>query len=100
MTCGKHMLHLHMEREISEGCPVFPRGFEENLPEEAKLVVKKIQQRHASSRACIVAAPSWRACINRREAYQQNIFCVFPVFNCQLRGLHLFILFKSRPTVR
>ena len=67
------------------------------------MVVKKIQQRHASSRAFTVAAPSWRACINRRErreAYQQNIFCVFPVFNCQLRGLHLFILFKSRPTVR
>ena len=67
------------------------------------MVVKKIQQRHASSRAFTVAAPFWRACINRRErreAYQQNIFCVFPVFNCQLRGLHLFILFKSRHTVR
>ena len=67
------------------------------------MVVKKIQQRHASSRACIVAAPSWGACINRgerREAYQQNIFCDLLLFDRQLGGLHLFTLFKSRPTVR
>ena len=64
------------------------------------MVVESIQRRHASSHACIVAAPSWYTRTKGWEAYQEDIFCDLLLFDCQLGGLHLFTLFKSCSTAR
>ena len=51
------------------GCPVVPKGFEENQPEPVKQVIEKIQQQcsRGRNRSLLVASRSWLSCITKAE---------------------------------
>lgn len=73
-----------------------PEGFEANLPEPAKQVIKEIQQKVSSGHNCslLVASRSWLSCIKRAENYTTKDFviCDLLLFHKGLGGLHLFTL--------
>ena len=51
-----------------------------------------------SSRALLVAAPSWHACIKRGEVPESGVVCDLLLFSYQLGGLHLFTLCDTAKT--
>lgn len=80
-----------------------PEGFEANLPESAKHVIKEIQRQVSGgrNRSLLVASRSWLSCIKRAENYKRKdcVICDLLLFQEALGGLHLFTLcFDGRET--
>ena len=75
---------------------MLPEGFEANLPESAKHVIKEIQRQVSGgrNRSLLVASRSWLSCIKRAENYKRNdcVICDLLLFQEELGGLHLFTL--------
>lgn len=86
--------------QVGAGCPVSPKGFEANLAERAKSVVRKIQEMSSSlsSSSLLVAAPSLHTCIKRGEVPESGVICDLLLFNGQLGGLHLYTLCDTEET--
>lgn len=73
-----------------------PDGFETNLPDRAKEVIKRIQQRcsNGRNRALLVASRSWRRCLGHGSK-DDGVICDLLLFTREMKGLHLFTLSDS-----
>lgn len=88
--------------KVEAECPISPKGFEENLPEEAQQVVKKIQKLSSVgyTHALLVGSRSFLASVSKegegvRESLSVDaVICDLLLFNSKKGGLHLFTLFN------
>lgn len=73
-----------------------PEGFETTLPDRAKEVIKRIQQRcsNGRNRALLVASRSWRSCLGHGRK-NDGVICDLLLFSREMNGLHLFTLSDS-----
>ena len=84
---------------VEPGCPLSPKGFESNLPKNAKQVVRQIQLQNSkgSDHALLVASPSMLSSVKRDENHSKDdgVICDLLFFKQELGGLHLFTLVNS-----
>ena len=73
-----------------------PEGFETNLPERAKVVIKRIQQRCSSgrNRALLVASRSW-LCSLGHGSKDDRVICDLLLVSREVKELHLLTLTDS-----
>ena len=73
-----------------------PEGFETNLPDRAKEVIKRIQQRCSNGRsgALLVASRSLSSCLGHGSK-NDGVICDLLLFSREMKGLHLFTLSDS-----
>lgn len=85
---------------VELGCPISPRGFEENLPETAQQVIRQIQEQNSKGRdrALLVASPSMLSSVERdkKHSTENGVICDLLLIKKELGGLHLFTLANCR----
>lgn len=88
--------------KVEAECPISPKGFEENLPQEAQQVVKEIQKLSSVgyTHALLVGSRSLLASVSKKdEGVRESlsvdgVICDLLLFNSKKGGLHLFTLFN------
>lgn len=88
--------------KVEAECPISPKGFEENLPQEAQQVAKEIQKLSSVgyTHALLVGSRSLLASVSKKdEGVRESlsvdgVICDLLLFNSKKGGLHLFTLFN------
>ncbi|KAL9988173.1 hypothetical protein ACROYT_G002582 [Oculina patagonica] len=80
---------------VKEEFPVFPDGFESNLPKEAQTVIQEIQRKctRDRNRGLLVASRSWLG--NTGGTPMDGVVCDLLLISRNMGGLHLFTLCHS-----
>ena len=79
---------------VGPGCQVVPKGFESNLPEEAKQVIRKIQ--HQITNGLLVASSSILSAVQKeRQRKEDGVICDLLLLSESLGRLHLISLVSS-----
>ena len=78
---------------VGPGCPVVPKGFLSNLPEEARIVIREIQEQVENG--LIVASPSMLSSVQKEEQRKDGVICDLLLLSESLGRLHLISLVNS-----
>ena len=79
---------------VGPGCEVVPKGFVSNLPKEAKIVIRKIQDQITNG--LLVASPSMMSAIQKEEQGKEDgVICDLLLLSETLGRLHLISLVSS-----
>ena len=79
---------------VGPGCQLVPNGFESNLPEEAKQVVRKIQEQTANG--LLVASSSILSAVQKEgQRKEDGVICDLLLLSESLGRLHLISLVNS-----
>ena len=79
---------------VGPGCKVVPKGFVSNLPKEAKIVIRKIQEQIMNG--LLVASPSMMSAVQKEEQRKEDgVICDLLLLSESLGRLHLISLVSS-----
>ena len=79
---------------VGPGCEVVPKGFVSNLPKEAKIVIRKIQDQITNG--LLVASPSMMSAVQKEEQRKEDgVICDLLLLSESLGRLHLISLVSS-----
>lgn len=91
------LLSLSYYALVKTGCPLSPKDFELNLPQNAQLSIKQIQNQSSDSESLIVASPSMLSSTEKdtKCRKEDGVICDLILFNERMGGLHLLTLVES-----
>ena len=79
---------------VGPGCEVVPKGFVSNLPKEAQIVIRKIQEQITNG--LLVASPSMMSAVQKEEQRKEDgVICDLLLLSESLGRLHLISLVSS-----
>lgn len=79
---------------VGPGCEVVPKGFVSNVPKEAKIVIRKIQDQITNG--LLVASPSMMSAVQKEEQRREDgVICDLLLLSESLGRLHLISLVSS-----